>query len=251
MLTKRIIPCLDIHDGRVVKGVQFENIQVAGDPVSMASRYVSAGADELMFLDISATLEGRKIFVSLVRELSRMINIPFTVGGGIRSAADVKTLLEAGADKVSVNSAALGNPELIDELATAFGSQCIVLAIDAKTEGMRWRVYSRGGTKATDRELFSWAKEGESRGCGEILFTSIDHDGTKSGFALEPLTELHARQRIPVIASGGGGNATHFLDAFVQAKADAVLAASVFHFGELQLPELKKYLSMNHVPVRL
>lgn len=251
MLTKRIIPCLDIKDGRTVKGVNFVDIRDAGDPVELGAAYAAQGADELVFLDISATNENRKTFAALVKEIATHVNIPFTVGGGITSVADVAPLLEAGADKVSVNSAAVKNPYLIDELAKAFGSQFVVLAIDARKVGNQWMVHTHGGSKPSDKKLFSWAKEGQSRGAGEILFTSMDHDGTKQGFAIDPLAKLHELLSIPVIASGGAGNVQHFLEAFILGKADAALAASLFHFGELKISDLKKYLQTNGVPVRV
>ena len=251
MLTKRIIPCLDIKDGRTVKGVNFINIRDAGDPVELAATYAAQGADELVFLDISATDEGRKTFASLVKDIARHINIPFTVGGGISSVSDVAPLLEAGADKVSVNSAAVKNPDLIDALSKAFGSQCIVLAIDARRIDNHWVVHTHGGKKPTEKKLYSWAKEGQNRGAGEILFTSMDHDGTKKGFATEALGKLHALLSIPVIASGGAGEAGHFMDAFVLGKADAALAASIFHFGEVRIPDLKLYLTNKNIAVRL
>jgi imidazole glycerol-phosphate synthase subunit HisF len=251
VLTKRIIPCLDIKDGRTVKGVNFVDIRDAGDPVELGAAYAAQGADELVFLDISATNEKRKTFASLVREIAIHVNIPFTVGGGITSVADVAPLLEAGADKVSINSAAVKNPELIDELAKAFGSQFVVLAIDARKVGNQWTVHTHGGSKPSEKKLFSWAKEGQSRGAGEILFTSMDHDGTKQGFAIDPLAKLHELLSIPVIASGGAGNMQHFLETFILGKADAALAASLFHFGELKISDLKKYLQNNGVPVRV
>lgn len=251
MLTKRIIPCLDIKDGRTVKGVNFVDIRDAGDPVELGAAYAAQGADELVFLDISATNEKRKTFASLVREIATHVNIPFTVGGGITSVADVAPLLEAGADKVSINSAAVKNPSLIDELAKAFGSQFVVLAIDARKVGNQWTVHTHGGSKPSEKKLFSWAKEGQSRGAGEILFTSMDHDGTRQGFAIDPLAKLHELLSIPVIASGGAGNMQHFLEAFILGKADAALAASLFHFGELKISDLKKYLQNNGVPVRV
>lgn len=251
MLTKRIIPCLDIKDGRTVKGINFINIRDAGDPVELGASYAKQGADELVFLDISATNENRKTFVELVRDIAAHVNIPFTVGGGISSVADVAPLLEAGADKVSINSAAVKNPQLIDELAKAFGSQFVVLAIDARKIENQWTVHTHGGSKPTDKKLFSWAKEAQARGAGEILFTSMDHDGTKQGFAIDPLAKLHELLSIPVIASGGAGNPRHFLEAFVMGKADAALAASLFHFGELTIPNLKSYLKSNGVTVRI
>jgi len=250
MLTKRIIPCLDIKDGRTVKGVNFINIRDAGDPVELAARYADEGADELVFLDISATDEERKTFASLVKDIARHINIPFTVGGGISAVSDVAPLLEAGADKVSINSAAVRRPELIDELARAFGSQCIVLAIDARKIDNQWTVHTHGGKKPTDHKLFTWAREGQERGAGEILFTSMDHDGTKAGFAIDPLSKLDALLHIPVIASGGAGNEGHFVDAFVLGKADAALAASIFHFGEIKIPALKSYLKEKQINIR-
>jgi cyclase len=251
MLTKRIIPCLDIKDGRTVKGVNFLNIRDAGDPIELGALYATQGADELVFLDISATNEQRKTFASLVKDIARHINIPFTVGGGISSVDDVGRLLEAGADKVSINSSAVKNPELIDELSRAFGSQCIVLAIDARKIDDQWFVHTHGGKQLTDKKLFSWAKEGQDRGAGEILFTSMDHDGTKAGFALDPLSKLHALLDIPVIASGGAGVIEHFTDAFILGKADAALAASIFHFGEIKIAELKMYLKEKGLPIRV
>lgn len=250
MLTKRIIPCLDIKDGRTVKGINFLNIRDAGDPVELGSLYAQQGADELVFLDISATDEKRKTFASLVKEIARHINIPFTVGGGISSVADVAPLLEAGADKVSINSAAVRNPQLINDLSKAFGSQCIVLAIDARKIDNTWTVHTHGGKNPTDKKLFTWAKEGQERGAGEILFTSMDHDGTKNGFAIDPLFKLHEMLDIPLIASGGAGTMGHFIDAFLLGKADAALAASIFHFGEIKIPALKSFLKEKHIPIR-
>lgn len=250
MLTKRIIPCLDIKDGRTVKGVNFINIRDAGDPVELAAAYAQQGADELVFLDISATNEKRKTLAALVKEIARHINIPFTVGGGISSVEDVGPLLEAGADKVSINSSAVKNPELINDLSNAFGTQCIVLAIDARKVLNQWCVHTHGGKQPTDKKLFSWAKEGQERGAGEILFTSMDNDGTKSGFAVDPLEKLNALLSIPVIASGGAGNMEHFIEAFMIGKADAALAASIFHFGEIKIPELKKYLTKKGIVTR-
>ncbi len=251
MLTKRIIPCLDIKDGRTVKGINFINIRDAGDPVELGATYAQQGADELVFLDISATNENRKTFVELVKDIAAHVNIPFTVGGGISSVADVAPLLEAGADKVSINSAAVKSPQLIDELSKAFGSQFVVLAIDARKIGNQWTVHTHGGSKPTERKLFSWAKEGQERGAGEILFTSMNHDGTRQGFAIDPLSKLHELLSIPVIASGGAGNPQHFLEAFLMGKADAALAASLFHFGELTIPDLKSYLKSNGVTIRI
>jgi imidazole glycerol-phosphate synthase subunit HisF len=250
VLTKRIIPCLDIKDGRTVKGVNFINIRDAGDPVELGARYAQQGADELVFLDISATNEQRKTFATLVKDIARHINIPFTVGGGISTVSDVAPLLEAGADKVSINSAAVRNPQLIDELSKAFGAQCIVLAIDARKVENQWTVHTHGGKQPTDKKLFSWAKEGQERGAGEILFTSMDHDGTKNGFAIDPLSKLHELLQIPVIASGGAGNMAHFIDAFALGKADAALAASIFHFGEIKIPELKSFLKSKEINIR-
>ena len=250
MLTKRIIPCLDIKDGRTVKGVNFVNIRDAGDPVELAAQYAREGADELVFLDISATDEKRKTFAQLVKDIARHINIPFTVGGGINSIEDVAPLLDAGADKVSVNSAAVKRPELINELSTAFGAQCIVLAIDARKVDNQWIVYTHGGKKPTDKKFFSWAREGQERGAGEILFTSMDHDGTKNGFALDPLSKLHELLQVPVIASGGAGSMGHFMDAYLLGKADAALAASIFHFGEIKIQDLKDYLINRNIAIR-
>jgi imidazole glycerol-phosphate synthase subunit HisF len=250
MLTKRIIPCLDIKDGRTVKGVNFINIRDAGDPVELASAYARQGADELVFLDISATNEKRKTLATLVKEIARNINIPFTVGGGISSVEDVGPLLEAGADKVSVNSSAVKNPGLIDDLSKAYGAQCIVLAIDARKILNQWVVHTHGGKQPTDKKLFSWAKEVQERGAGEILFTSMDHDGTKAGFAIDPLEKLNSLLTIPVIASGGAGLMDHFVEAFILGKADAALAASIFHFGEISIPNLKKYISEKGIITR-
>ena len=250
MLTKRIIPCLDIKNGRTVKGTNFVNLRDAGDPVELGSLYARQGADELVFLDISATQEERKTFASLVREIARHINIPFTVGGGISSVEDVAPLLNAGADKVSINSAAVSNPTLIDALAKEFGSQFIVLAIDARKLVNQWTVHTHGGTRATDKKLFSWAKEGQQRGAGEVLFTSMDHDGTKSGFAVDALHKLNQLLSIPVIASGGAGRKEDFAEVFVLGHADAALAASVFHFQEILIPDLKVFLKKNLISIR-
>ncbi|MDH5396732.1 MAG: imidazole glycerol phosphate synthase subunit HisF [Cyclobacteriaceae bacterium] len=253
MLKKRIIPCLDIMNGRTVKGINFVNLRDAGDPVELGAIYAEKGADELVYLDITATHEGRKTFVELVKDIARKINIPFTVGGGISSVADVAPLLNNGADKITVNSSAVRNPGLIDELARAFGSQCIVVAIDARLDNAPddWTVYTHGGRKPTDKKLFSWAKEVEERGAGEILFTSMDHDGTKNGFAIEALNTLCNLVSIPVVASGGAGSMEHFKDVFQQTPADAGLAASIFHFGEIEIPDLKAYLNQFHIPVRI
>lgn len=251
MLTKRIIPCLDIKDGRTVKGVNFVNLRDAGDPVELAKQYATVGADELVFLDISATLEGRATTLDMVLRVAEHVNIPFTVGGGISSVEDVDALLKCGADKVSVNSSAIKRPELINELSSKFGSQCVVVAIDAKQINGQWKVHLAGGSVATDLDLFEWAKEVESLGAGEILFTSMDHDGTKNGFANDALNKLSETLNIPIIASGGAGNVQHFIDTFKDGKADAALAASVFHFGEISIPDLKKELKANRIEVRL
>ena len=251
MLTKRIIPCLDIKNGRTVKGVNFVGLRDAVDPVELAKKYSEAGADELVFLDISATEERRKTLIPLVREVAKAINIPFTVGGGISSVEDVEILLKNGADKISINSSAVKNPQLINELASKFGSQCIVVAIDAKQVNDEWLVHLVGGKEATGINLFDWAKEVEQRGAGEILFTSMNNDGTKDGFANEALAKLSDLVNIPIIASGGAGTKEHFLDTFIRGRADAALAASVFHFDEIQIPNLKKYLNTNDILVRL
>ena len=251
MLTKRIIPCLDIKNGRTVKGVNFVNLIDAGDPVVLAKQYAEIGADELVFLDISATLEGRKTMLEMVLKVAAQVNIPFTVGGGISSVEDVDDLLHCGADKVSINSSAIKNPALINELAQKFGSQCVVVAIDAKQINNKWMVHLAGGTIPTKLELFEWAKEVENRGAGEILFTSMDHDGTKAGFANEALAKLSTLVNIPIIASGGAGSVQHFIDTFIKGKSDAALAASVFHFGEIKIIDLKKELRNNTIEVRL
>lgn len=251
MLTKRIIPCLDIKNGRTVKGINFNNLKDAGDPVSLAMEYAQTGADELVFLDISATEERRKTLIPLVREVAKTINIPFTVGGGISSIEDVKILLQNGADKVSVNSSVVKKPELINELAKEFGSQCIVIAIDAKMIDNQWKVYLAGGKIPSDLDLFDWAKEAEKRGAGEILFTSMNNDGTKNGFANDALSKMASLINIPIIASGGAGNEQHFADAFITGNADAALAASVFHFKEIEILKLKHYLKQQNIPIRL
>ena len=250
MLTKRIIPCLDVKDGRTVKGVNFVSLRDAGDPVELAQRYAQEGADELVFLDISASEEKRKTLAQLVRDVAQAIDIPFTVGGGISSVEDVGVLLDNGADKVSINSAAVRRPELISELAQRFGTQCIVVAIDAKQIEDEWVVHLVGGKVPTERRLFEWATEAVARGAGELLFTSMDHDGTKQGFANAALKKLSETVSVPVIASGGAGEMTHFVDTFVQGNADAALAASVFHFKEIGIPELKTYLDQHQIPVR-
>lgn len=251
MLAKRIIPCLDVKNGETVKGTNFINLRSAGDPVALGKAYSEQGADELVFLDITATHEGRKTFTSMVSRVAAEISIPFTVGGGIGELADVERMLSAGADKVSVNSAALRNPRLVDQITGRFGSQVCVVAIDAKQEADgQWRCYLAGGRVPTERTLFEWAREVADRGAGEILFTSMDHDGVKQGFANEALARLHAELPIPVIASGGAGSMEHFRDAFIQGQADAALAASVFHFGEIAIPALKQYLAQADIPVR-
>ncbi|WP_445710817.1 imidazole glycerol phosphate synthase subunit HisF [Flavobacterium sp.] len=251
MLTKRIIPCLDIKKGRTVKGVNFIDLKDAGDPVELAKKYSETGADELVFLDISATEERRKTLVELVRKVAQTINIPFTVGGGISSVEDVAILLKNGADKVSINSSAVKNPDLINQLSSKFGSQCIVVAIDAKLIDGSWMVHLVGGKVPTQLNLFDWAKEVEQRGAGEILFTSMNNDGTKNGFANEALAKLSELVNIPIIASGGAGNKQHFADAFINGKADAALAASVFHFQEIEIPDLKTYLVENGISIRI
>ena len=251
MLTKRIIPCLDIKDGRTVKGVNFVDLRDAGDPVELAQRYAKEGADELVFLDISATEQKRKTLAEMVYKVAEKLNIPFTVGGGISSVEDVAILLQNGADKVSVNSSAVKNPDLINELSAKFGSQCVVVAIDAKQIEGKWIVHLVGGKVPTELDLFEWAKEVEKRGAGEILFTSMDNDGTKDGFANAALARLAKDLNIPIIASGGAGNMQHFTDAFVEGKADAALAASVFHFKEIEILDLKKELQNNNIPIRL
>lgn len=251
MLTKRIIPCLDIKNGRTVKGVNFVDLRDAGDPVELAAKYAKTGADELVFLDISATEERRKTLADLVLRVAEKVNIPFTVGGGIASVEDVDILLQNGADKVSINSSAVKNPQLINDLAAKFGSQCIVVAIDAKQIDGEWIVHLVGGKVPTERNLFDWAKEVEERGAGEILFTSMDHDGTKDGFANNALSRLSTELNIPIIASGGAGNVQHFVDTFEDGRADAALAASVFHFKEIEIKDLKTTLQEKGVPVRL
>ncbi len=251
MLTKRIIPCLDIKNGRTVKGINFINLIDAGDPVQLAKKYTELGADELVFLDISATLEGRKTMQKLVLEIAAQIHIPFTVGGGITSVNDVEQLLKNGADKIAVNSAAIKRPELINELANKFGNQCVVVAIDAKKINNKWIVHIAGGTQPTQLTLFDWAKEAEQRGAGEILFTSMNNDGTKQGFANEALAKLSSQLNIPIIASGGAGTIQHFVDAFQKGKADAALAASVFHFGEIAITDLKNELKKQKITIRL
>lgn len=251
MLAKRIIPCLDIKDGQTVKGTNFVNLRHAGDPVELGKAYSEQGADELVYLDITASHEGRKTFTELVSKIALEVNIPFTVGGGINELSDVERLLNAGADKVSINSAALRRPELIDEIARHFGSQVCVVAIDAKETEKGWYCYLNGGRVETDRNLFEWAKEANERGAGEILFTSMNHDGVKNGFADEALRQLADNLTIPVIASGGAGAKSHFRDTFINGHSDAALAASVFHFGEIPIRELKQYLVNEGINVRL
>jgi cyclase len=250
MLAKRIIPCLDIKDGRTVKGINFENLRDAGDPVALGAFYSAQGADELVFLDITATHEKRKTLAALARNIAAHLNIPFTIGGGISSVEDTEVLLEAGADKVSINSAAFRNPNLIEEIAKRFGNQFVVVAVDAKNIDGNWLVHLNGGRIATDKGLFEWVKESESRGAGEILFTSMDHDGTKAGFANEAIARVSSLINIPVIASGGAGNMAHFYDVFDQGKADAALAASIFHFKEIEIQALKTFLTEKNIPVR-
>lgn len=251
MLAKRIIPCLDIKDGRTVKGVNFIDLRDAGDPVELADIYSREGADELVFLDISATEQKRKTLADLVYRVAEKVNIPFTVGGGISSVEDVDVLLQNGADKVSINSSAVKNPQLINDLSAKFGSQCIVVAIDAKQIDGKWVVHLVGGKVPTELDLFEWAKEVEQRGAGEILFTSMDNDGTKDGFANNALAKLSEALNIPIIASGGAGNMQHFKDTFIFGKADAALAASVFHFKEITIKDLKENLKDNGIPVRM
>ncbi len=251
MLKKRIIPCLDIKDGRTVKGVNFENIIDAGDPIELAKRYVIEGADELVFLDITATLEKRKTLTELVTRIAAEINIPFTVGGGINSIEDAKAIIDAGADKISINSAAVLNPKLISEIATNYGNQCVVVAIDTKYVDGEWMVFRSGGKIATNLKAVDWAKEVADLGAGEILLTSMNNDGTKNGFACDITQQVSDAISIPVIASGGAGNMQHFADVFQQTKATGALAASVFHFGEIAIPDLKKFLATQNIPIRL
>jgi len=251
MLTKRIIPCLDVKNGRTVKGINFKSLRDAGDPVALAKIYADQGADELVFLDITATIDRRKTMHVWVNEVAKSLNIPFTVGGGITSVQDVEALLKLGADKIAINSAAVRNPQLINDISNAFGSQCVVVAVDAKKIENDWYIYLNGGRLKTSWRLFDWVKEAEQRGAGEILFTSMNHDGTKKGFANEALNHISNLINIPVIASGGAGTLAHFKDAFIIGKADAALAASVFHFGEIGIPELKKYLKKQNIAIRL
>lgn len=255
MLTKRIIPCLDIQNGRTVKGVNFEHLRDAGDPVELAHHYALSGADELVFLDITATNEKRKTLAELVRRVAKEINIPFTVGGGISSAEDVSVLLDNGADKISINTAGFKDPGLIDTLARRFGSQCVVMAIDVRYENVKgkndWFVHLNGGKVATETTALDWAKEATNRGAGEILLTSMNNDGTKSGFALEITAKISAAVNVPVIASGGAGSMEHFFEVFEKGKADAALAASIFHFKEIDIPDLKRFLLAKKIPVRI
>jgi len=250
-LARRIIPCLDVKNGETVKGTNFINLRSAGDPVELGKMYSRIGADELVFLDITASFEERKTFTDMVTRVAAEINIPFTVGGGINELADVERLLYAGADKVSVNSAAIRRPELIEEIARRFGSQVCVCAIDARNDADGWHCYLKGGRERTERGLFEWAHEVQERGAGEILFTSMDHDGVKNGYACEALARLADSLSIPIIASGGAGKKEHFRDVFIDGHADAALAASVFHFGEIPIPELKQYLHNEGINVRL
>jgi len=251
LLTKRIIPCLDVKDGKTVKGVNFLNLRDAGDPVELGALYSQQGADELVFLDITATLEKRKTLVELVKRVAQHINIPFTIGGGIGSIEDVSACLNAGADKVSINSSAIKKPSLIDELSREFGNQCIVVAVDTRRVGEKNIVHSHGGTKPTEIDTLQWVKEMQERGAGELLLTSMDHDGTKAGFANELTALVSKSVNIPVIASGGAGNMQHFTDVFTKGAADAALAASIFHFKEIGIPELKKYLSEQGIRMRI
>ncbi len=251
MLAKRIIPCLDVRDGQTVKGVNFVNIREVGDAVELGAEYARQGADELVFLDITASHEGRKTFVKLVKKIAHKLNIPFTVGGGISELKDIEALLSAGADKVSINSSVIRKPELIDQMAKNFGSQFVVVAIDAEEVKGRWTAYINGGRIPTDKELYAWAMECENRGAGEILFTSMNHDGTKNGFACNALAKLSDMLSIPIIASGGAGNMEHYADVFTKGKADAGLAASIFHFKEITVPQLKEFLQERGIPVRM
>jgi cyclase len=249
-LAKRIIPCLDIKDGRTVKGVNFENLRDAGDAVELGAYYARNSADELVFLDITATNEKRKTLSELVKKIALYVNIPFTVGGGIRSVEDVSVLLDSGADKISLNTSAVKNPELISELAKRFGSQCVIVAIDVKEINGTWEVFLNGGRVATGIDAVQWAKEAEQRGAGEILLTSMNHDGTKNGFAIELTRKISGSVNIPVIASGGAGTLEHFAEVFEKGKADAALAASIFHFKEIEIQSLKKFLDRKGIPVR-
>jgi cyclase len=251
VLAKRIIPCLDVRDGQTVKGVNFVNIRQAGDPVELGAAYAEQGADELIFLDITASVEKRATFAWLVEKIARKLNIPFTVGGGIRNADDVARLLDAGADKITINTAAVRQPELVEKLAARFGSQCVVVAIDTKNTAKGDIVYIHGGRTPTEQKTRNWAREVVKRGAGEIMLTSMDHDGTKNGFALDITRDLAESLPIPVIASGGAGSEDHFVEVFKKGKADAALAASVFHFGEILIPDLKRYLRQHEIEVRV
>lgn len=251
MLAKRIIPCLDVKDGKTVKGVNFVNFKDAGDPIELGKKYSQDGADELVFLDITASHEGRKTFIDLVQRIAQNISIPFTVGGGINDVCDVEKLLNAGADKISINSAALKNPSLIDNISRNFGNQVCVVAIDARFDNGQWVCYINGGRIPTNRNLLEWAYEAQERGAGEILFTSMDHDGVKTGFACEALSMLHDKLSIPIIASGGAGDYSHFHDVFTTGHADAALAASIFHFNEIPIDKLKHYLKERNINVRI
>lgn len=251
MLAKRIIPCLDVKDGRTVKGINFLGLKDVGDPVELGAAYAAQGADELVYLDISATVEGRGTFVSLVEKIASRVNIPFTVGGGISSLDDAARLLDSGADKISVNSAAVRNPDLIDRIAGRYGSQFIVLAIDARKQENRWIITTHGGSRMTDRELFSWAREGQERGAGEILLTSMDHDGTRSGYPCDLFAQLSEQLSVPLIASGGAGSAQDIVRVLTEGKADAALAASIFHYGQMTVGELKEALAVSGVCVRM
>ncbi|MBQ9476978.1 MAG: imidazole glycerol phosphate synthase subunit HisF [Bacteroidales bacterium] len=251
MVAKRIIPCLDVKDGKVVKGIHFVDLKEVGDAIEMGVAYAREGADELVYLDISASREGRGTFVDLVGRIALGIDIPFTVGGGISSLEDASRLLDAGADKISINSAAVAHPELITRIASKYGSQFVVCAIDARCIDGTWRVTTHGGTRPTERELFSWAREAQERGAGEILFTSMDHDGTRSGYACEQLARLSEELSIPVIASGGAGSIAHIADVLTRGRADAALAASIFHYGQIRIPELKKELQAQGINVRI
>jgi imidazole glycerol-phosphate synthase subunit HisF len=251
MLAKRIIACLDIRDGKTVKGINFVNITEAGDPVEQGKLYSDEGIDELVYLDITATHEKRKLFAELVKKVAANLNIPFIVGGGINQREDAEVLLDAGADKISVNSAAVRNPELIDVLAKNYGSQFVVLAVDAKNVNGKWVVYVNGGRTETEKELYSWTKEAEDRGAGEILFTSMNHDGVKTGYACDAIAELTSKLSIPVIASGGAGKMEHFAEVFTKGNADAALAASIFHYKEIGIQNLKRYLSERNISVRI
>ena len=250
MIAKRIIPCLDIRDGQTVKGINFLNVRDVGDPVELGAKYARDGADELVYLDITATHEERKLFADLVKRIAQHLNIPFTVGGGINEMSDADRLLGAGADKISINSAAVRNPDFVGEIARAYGSQFVVVAIDAKFEAGNWWVYVNGGRIRSDKQLFSYAKELQERGAGEILFTTMNHDGTKNGYACEAISFLSESLSIPVIASGGAGKMVHFTEVFTKGKADAALAASIFHYNEIPIPDLKQYLKINNVVVR-